>query len=145
MKIKNCYTLFVVVLIFAACKKDGSDEATRPVKFTETTYQNLGTFDNAGHPGYLLTKDAISPNLLSYINTTMPEKDDLRKTHPELLSSSAIADITITQSSDVFITFVSQGTALADAIAFYTYPTNQPLATPKDIKTITYIFPNAGA
>jgi hypothetical protein len=130
-------------LIFNACKKD--DAVTRPVEFPETTYENLGTFDNSGKPDYLLTKDVISANMLSYISSLLPERTDLRNTHPEMLSSSAIADIAITQQSDVFITFVSQGTALSNAIAFYTYPTNQKLASPKDIKKIIYIFPNAGA
>ena len=31
-----------------------------------------------------------------------------------------------------------------NAIAFYTYPTNQPPTKSKDIKEITYFFPSAG-
>src|SRR5690606_13439860 len=78
------------------------------------------------------------------INTTLPEKEDLRTTHPELLNSPTIGDIVITQQSDVFITFVSEGTAYTNTFAFYTYPTNQPPASPSDIKKIYYVFPNAG-
>ena len=61
-----------------------------------------------------------------------------------MLESKAIADIRITQPSDVFITFVSQGGRFTNSIAFYIYPTSQPPASAKDINIITYIFPNAG-
>jgi hypothetical protein len=143
MKMIKHPLLFILVLCLAACKKE--DKAvTKPVEFTETTYLTLGSFDNTGRPDYLVSSDAISSDMLSYISSTLPEKSDLRMTHPEWLSSTATADIAITQQSDVFITFVAQGTAFADAIAFYTYPTNNPPAAPKDLQVVTYFFPNAG-
>jgi hypothetical protein len=61
-----------------------------------------------------------------------------------LFNNPAIGDITITQPSTVYITFVSQGGAENNAIAFYTYPTSQPPTSAKDIKKITYFFPSAG-
>src|SRR6187401_2777114 len=92
--------LFVPLIVFLyACEKK-EQSVTRPVEFTDTKYANLGSFDNAGKPDVLL-KDAISTNIQSFINTTLPENADLRNSHPELLTSSAIADIAITQSSDV--------------------------------------------
>jgi hypothetical protein len=144
MKIKQYTSLFIFILTFIACDKE-KKEVTRPVSFNETTYQNLGTFDDTGKPNNLLAKDAISTALNALLNSTLPERTDLRTTHPELLNSSAIGDVRITQQSDVFITFVSQGAGVSNAVAFYTYPTNTPPASAKDIKTITYIFPNAGA
>ena len=104
----------------------------------------MGTYDSLGKPDYLLTKDSISSTLLSFIRNTLPEGKDLRNSHPELLASSAIGDITITQPSDVFITFVSQTGGYTNSMAFYTYPTTQPPASAKDIQLITYIFPNSG-
>jgi hypothetical protein len=146
MRLNKSFALATLILVTFSCQKTNKDESvTRPVEFTETSYQTMGTFDNFGKPNYLVTKDAISSELQSFINTNLPEHTDLRTSHPELLSSTAIADIAITKQSDVFITFVSQGTGLTDAIAFYTYPTNTHLTSPKDIKTITYFFPNAGA
>ena len=143
MKALKLSSVLVLVLSLCACEKEDKS-VTKPVEFTETTYQNLGTFDNNGRPNYLLPKDAISPNLDTYIDNTLPERTDLRTSHPDLLTTNAIADIAITQSSDVYITYVSQGAGTTNAIAFYTYPTNKPLANAKDIKNITYIFPNAG-
>ena len=139
-----CSVLLGMLTLLNSCEKE-KKEVTRPVEFTSTSYQNLGTFDDTGKPNNLLAKDNVSTGLVSFLNNTLPERTDLRTSHPELLSSTAIGDIRITQSSDVFITFVSQGAGVSNAVAFYTYPTNTPPASAKDIKTITYIFPNAGA
>lgn len=144
MNLKNYAPSVILLLTFVACNKP-EEEVTRPVEFPETSYQTLGSFDNTGKPNYLLPKDAISPGLASFASTTLPQGGDLRTTHPELLSSTALADIAITQSSDIFITYISNGSGTTNAIGFYTYPTNKPLTSAKDIKTITYIFPNAGS
>jgi hypothetical protein len=135
--------LFIIVLAFTACKKEVAP-VTKPVDFTSTTYATLGAYDTSGKPTYLETRDVISAGLMSFAKNTLPEQTDLRVSNPELLTTKAIADIIITQSSEVSVTFVSQGSTVTNAIAFYTYPTNNPPATAKDIKTITYVFPNAG-
>ena len=133
----------LLVLSLCACEKEDKS-VTKPVEFTGTTYETLGTFDNSGKPNYLVTKDVISADLLAFAAQSLPDKD-LRTTNPELLNSSAIGDIDITQSSDVFITFVAQGSvSMRNALGFYTYPTNSSPASSKDIKTITYVFPQAG-
>lgn len=141
---KKLTPLFIALLMLGACKKTQVIPGSVPVKFTSTTYATLGTYDATGKPSYLTTPDVISANLLSFLNSTLPEHIDLRTTHPELLTSSAIADIKITQKSEVSITFLKQGTGISDALGFYTYPTNSPPASAADIKTITYIFPSAG-
>jgi hypothetical protein len=144
MKTINYLSLFISFIMLASCKK--VDKAvTKPVSFTGTTYETLGTFDDFGKPNYLLTKDAISSDMLSFINNLLPERADVRSSHPDLLNSTAIGDIDITQASDVFITFVTQGSGLTNAFAFYTYPTSTPPASAKDIVKIIYAFPNAGA
>jgi hypothetical protein len=128
-----------VIFLVTACRKP----VTKPVKFTSTTYQNLSTFNNEGKPDNLL-EDTISPSLLSFINTSLPDGQNLTKSHPELFTTTANNDILITQHSDVYITFVSESSGATNAIAFYTYPTNQPPQSAKDIEVITYVFPNAG-
>jgi hypothetical protein len=138
-----CIVAALSICLFS-CKKE-DDAVTKPVKFTSTTYDFLGNYDASGKPNYLLAKDPISSDLISFINENLPENIDLRTRRPELLQSSAIADIKVTQQSDIFITYVSQGSAaLTNAIAFYTYPTNNPPASPKDIEKITYVFPHSG-
>lgn len=141
MKLKNFIPLFIVLFTFFACKKE---VLTEEVHFTTTTYQTLGTFDSNGKPDYLLPKDPISNNLMSFVNNTLPEGSDLRKTNPELLTTKAIADIAITKTSDVYLTFIRHGAGNTNAMAFYTYPTGNSPKSAKDIVTITYAFPNAG-
>jgi uncharacterized protein DUF4114 len=140
MKAKSYLFLFITLLVFNACKKD---PVTKPVKFTTTTYENVGAFDNGGTPLNML-KDTISGDLLSFISTILPDGKNLTLSHPELFNNPAIGDITISKPSDVYITFVSGVSANSNSIAYYTYPTDQPPTTSKDIQLITYIFPNAG-
>jgi hypothetical protein len=135
---KNLLSLFIIVLAFQSCKKESNSP------FSATTYETLGSFDADGKPNSLAGRDVISANFLSFVTNTLPEATDLRKSNPTLLTNPAIADIVITKPSDVFITFVAQTTGLTNVFGFYTYPTNNPPITSKDIKTITYVFPNAG-
>ena len=131
--------LFFIFFAFYGCKKNKND-----AKFQTTTYQNLGSFDASGEPGYLATKDTISPALMTYVNSILQNGQNLTKSHPELFTSSTIGDIAVTQASDVFVTFVSQDGGYTNSLAFYTYPTSQPIKSDKDIQVITYIFPNSG-
>jgi len=143
MKIKNYLQLLILLSALSACVK-APKPATRPVEFTGTTYETLGTWDAGGRPNYLAGQDAISPQLLSFINTTLPEGKDLTKSHPELFNNNAIADIKVTQPSDIYVTYVTQSAGQTDVLGFYTYSTSTPPASATEIKKITYIFPNIG-
>lgn len=141
MKTKTYLFLFSLLLMVNACKKA---PVSRPVKFTSTIYKTLGTYDSLGKPNYLVTPDTISPSLISFVNTTLPNGKNLTISHPELFSNTAIADITITRPSDVTVTFVSEGGGYPNSLAFYTYPTNQSPTSAKNISLITYVFPSCG-
>lgn len=140
MKIIKYSFIPTLAVVFLACQKEA---VTKPVQFTGTEYQTLAPFDDAGKPTNV-EKETVSSDLLSFVTTTLPEQKDLRSTNSSLLNGSA-SDINLTKQSEVYLTFVSQGTIYKNAIAFYTYPTATPPASPKDIKTITYVFPNAGS
>jgi hypothetical protein len=142
---KKLSLLLLLLAVLYSCKKEKPAPTSVPVKFTGTAYQTLGAFDNSGKPLTMDTPDVVSYTMLNYIHTTLPEHINLATSRPDLLSSTAIGDIAVTQKSEIDITFVSQGTGYTDAIAFYTYPTNAPPASAADIKSITYIFPNAGS
>jgi uncharacterized protein DUF4114 len=145
---KSTYLLIVLLIINAACKKN--DNTKSPESFASTTYKTLGSYDTTGKP-YNLLKDTISTDYLSFINSILPsadtlpfDKKNLVKSHPELFVSSAMATISLKESSDVYMTFVSQGAGYKNSIGFYTYPTGQPPLISDDVKTITYAFPSAG-
>ena len=140
MKATNYACLFIFIILLNACKKD---PITRPVEFKSTTYQNLVTFNSLGKPDNLL-KDTISPAMLSFINSFLPDGKNFAAAHSELFTSNATPDITPDRRSDVYLTFVSGNAGNSNSIAFYTFPTNQPPANADAIKLITYVFPNAG-
>ncbi|OOQ56705.1 LruC domain-containing protein [Mucilaginibacter pedocola] len=111
---------------------------------TNTSYLYMGAYDNSGVPKYLEpTRDAISADLLSYINASLPETKNVATLHPSYLESSATADLNITQTADVWITFVSEGAGYLNTLGYYTYPTGNAPQSPADIKTVYYMFPNA--
>jgi hypothetical protein len=143
MKLKQL-TFLVIAVTLLSCKKEPATPVTRTVEFNSTNYVTLGTYDTLGKPDYLLTREVISPTLLTYIHNTLTDRVDLRTTNPALLTTNAIADVAIEQPSDVVITFVSQGAGSTSSFAFYTYPTNKAPASTTDIKSITYVFPNSG-
>lgn len=139
---KLALVLFAIPLLFA-CQKEARP-VTKPVYFTETEYKVLAPYDSTtGRPSNL-ENETISSDLLAFIKKNLPEEKDLRSTNPTLLNSNTGTDLHITQKSEVSLTFVSQVTRFRNAIAFYTYPTNNPPTTPKEIKTITYFLPSAG-
>ncbi|MGH2565023.1 MAG: hypothetical protein ACRDE5_10945, partial [Ginsengibacter sp.] len=123
MEIRKYASLFIILVIINGCKKDSY--VTKPVNFTSTVYQTLVPYDSLGKPDSLL-EDTISSDMISFIDSTLPDGKNLTIAHPELFTSTASADIAISKSSDVFITFVSGDAGYSNSIAFYTYPTNQP-------------------
>ena len=74
----------------------------------------------------------------------MKDSRNLTVSNPELFTNNAIADIRIVKPATIYMTFVYQNTSGNSALGFYTYLTNNPPKTAKDIQNITYVFPNAG-
>jgi hypothetical protein len=140
MKKKRYLAVIGLLIAISSCHKD---PVTTPVIFKSTTYTTLSSYDVNGKPDNLL-KETISPDLLNFIDTLLPDGRNLPSSHPELFTNPKIGDITITEPSTVYITFVKEDGENNNALAFYTYPSNNPPTSPKDIKTITYFFPSAG-
>ncbi|MBC7745816.1 MAG: DUF4114 domain-containing protein [Flavobacterium sp.] len=131
--------LFFVATI-SACKKDKLvNGGSTPVYFTTTKYSYLGTYDDTGRPNYLVAPDMVSANLLSFVNDQLPERGDIRNKHPEYLKN---ADLSIAAKSEVFITFVNEGSAFTNSLGYYLFKTGNPPTKPENIENIVYMFPN---
>lgn len=144
---KNKSAFILLILFLASCAKNNvtpQGPGTVPVKFTTTSYQTIAPFNESGLPSNLETPDVISNDLLNFVASTLPNNVNLKTTRPELLSNTAIADIKVTNKTDLYITFVSGVTNFSDAIGIYTYPTNNPPTSATDIKKISIVFANAG-
>lgn len=141
MKPKTYALLVIVILIINACKKDPE---IKPINFPNASYQSLQPYNSKGEPNHLL-KDTIPATILNYVNQTIKKGVNMTISHPEFFTGNTNADLPITKpSTEVFVTFVAGNAAFSNTLAFYTYPTNNPPKSDKDVKLITYIFPNAG-
>lgn len=144
---KNSKLLLIVLLsaVYASCKKPASTSPNVPfqsVSFKATEYKYLGSYGTLGQPlDYKMAPDTLSPALFKFIDSILPAGQDVTKTNPGLLSSNS--DLSMSEKSDVFITFVAEGASQLNTLAFYTYPTINPPKKPTDLQNITYMFPNA--
>ncbi|NEU08826.1 DUF4114 domain-containing protein [Flavihumibacter sp. R14] len=133
---------FMFVFTITSCKKDKGpvNGGSTPVDFVTTKYSYLGEYDEQGRPKNLAEKDIVSSELSNFVTDKLPEKTDVRKTNPDFLKN---ADLTITAKSEVYITFVAEGTGFANSVGYYAYKTGQSPKKPEDIENIVYVFPHA--
>ena len=109
-----------------------------------SAYSYLGTYDAQGKPNYLEpTNEVISASFLANINASLPEGRPVMTYHPDYLASSVETNANVTALADIWFTFVSEGAGYKNSIAYFTYPTNHPPATPADIDSLHIILPNA--
>lgn len=138
---KNILLLLILPLFgITACRKGPINGGSTPVQFKVTKYVNMGTYNDKGVPDYLVAKDQISSSLMSYISTQLPEYSDIRTKNPEYLKN---ADLSVTVKSEVFITFVDEGTEFMNSLGYYLYKTGSSPKRAEDIQNIVYMFPNA--
>lgn len=108
------------------------------------SYDALGTFNSSGVPDYLEPAgDVISTEMLSFINASLPEGRPVPDYHPKYIVESAQTNLIITQTVDVWMTFVHEGAGYKNILGFYTYPTGIPPSSVEDIETVKIAFPNA--
>lgn len=108
-----------------------------------TVVSYFGSYDINGRPTVLAPSDVVSSELLSFINTSLPETKPVPTYHPEYLSGTAETNLNITKTADVWVTFVSEGAGYTNTLGFYKFPTAQPPQTLSDIDTIKIVLPNA--
>ncbi len=104
----------------------------------------MGSYDSYGRPLYREgTQDNISAQMLSDINSNLPEEKNIKNTHPQFISDQASSCLQIVSQSDVYATFISEGSEQLSALGFYSYPTANPPQSSSEISNIKYVFPNA--
>lgn len=131
-------------VVFGGATKQTKFKNLLEPKATNAIYKFLGAYDNQGVPAYLEPEnDPIDVGLLDDINASLPEKKPLPVSHPEFFSEVYDHNVRLLETCDVWVTFVTEGAGYKNVLGFYTYPTNNPPATPADIDSITIIFPNA--
>ncbi|WP_181276731.1 LruC domain-containing protein [Arcticibacter pallidicorallinus] len=103
------------------------------------------SFDELGRP---LDREPVDQRvdmaaLIQHLGNTIPEGSSVPDRHPEFLNTEAPTNLTITRTSDVWITFVHEGAEFLNSLGYYTYPTGQKPTSADQIDTIRMILPNA--
>ncbi|MDP8322902.1 MAG: LruC domain-containing protein [Candidatus Stygibacter australis] len=85
---------------------------------------------------------AIDPELTARISTSLPEQQDLNDTHPQYIADGVEHNLLLDGYSDIWLTFVSEGTEDCSALGFYTYnQADGPPANPASLDHVL-VFPN---
>lgn len=106
-------------------------------------FSYMGTYNALGKPSYLQPNQLMKSAFYAQINAALPENQSVPDVHPEYLNGSTQNNINITQNSNISFTFLNEGSALKNSIAYFTYPTNKPPTSPDQIDFLHIILPNA--
>ncbi len=107
-------------------------------------YQYVSPYNWDGKPNNLVNpSDVVSASFRADITATLPEYRSVPVYNPGLITTGRPEVISLTASSDVWISFVDEGAAYHNALGYYTYPTNTPPVNAPTESQIKIIFPNA--
>ena len=103
----------------------------------------IGNFNNQGVPSYLeVPGDVLSTEFLSDVNSSFPERQPVPANNPQYLASGNQLDVVLTQASDVYVTFVSEGAGYKNVLAYYVYDSNNPPTDASQVDSLFVVFPN---
>lgn len=102
----------------------------------------LGPYDDQGVPLNQSSPAPITAEFLASINDALPEQDPVPQAHPEYLATNNETSVALTDSAEVWITFVHEGAGFRNTFGFYTYEAGNPPSSPAEIDTHTVVFPN---
>ncbi|MDP8220816.1 MAG: LruC domain-containing protein [Candidatus Stygibacter frigidus] len=85
----------------------------------------------------------VTAEMLTRVDTSLPEGVSLPNSHPQYLEDGITTNCIIEDSSDVWVTFITEGAGYKNALGFYTY--DQEEGPPDDPASLEHIllFPNA--
>lgn len=146
LEIKNHSLVFDQKAYIAALSQKSATRALTPNKHKYPDgWKILGDWDEYGTPAYLLPELASpSPTTLYSIKDTYTSvaANEITKRYPEFFDGKMSSDVKIIKPTKVRLAFVSSSAGWNNAVGYFTYPTNQPPTSVKDIQKIL-AFPNA--
>lgn len=149
LELKNQSLSFDQKAYIAALTQKAS--ATRAVTPNKHNYpdgwQILGDWDEYGTPRYLLPELASPPPSTLYsikdiYNSTPVNGKFITQRYPEFFDGTMTSDVKIIKPTKVRLVFINSTAGWDNAVGYFTYPTNQPPTSAKDIQKIL-AFPNA--
>ncbi len=102
----------------------------------------LGTWDIDGVPNYLDVPDVLTPAFTARVLAALPENKAVPVFRPQYINN-ILPVVEVTQTADVWITFVHEGASLKNVLFYYIYDKSTPPATVNDIDSLYTVFPNS--
>ncbi|MCF8253291.1 MAG: LruC domain-containing protein [Bacteroidia bacterium] len=114
-----------------------------PAKFSRK-YLPLG-WNSTGVPNNLITpNDVVSNQLVNDIWAALPSRASVPINHPTWLDDNATKrTLLVTQTADVWVTFITEGAGYRNTLFYYKYAKNNPPASAANIDSLYIIYPNA--
>jgi LruC domain-containing protein len=121
-------------------QRDNS-EYTLPTPTREWSYLEGIQYNNQGVPSPV-DIIPVTAEVLTRLDTSLPEGDPLYETHPQYLADGITTNLVIEDSSNVWLTFITEGAGYKNAVGYYTY--NIEDGPPDDPSSLEHVlvFPN---
>ncbi len=91
-------------------------------------------------PGKIIATD-VEPDVLEELNIVFPERVNFVNQHPYLFADSVNHNIILTEDSEVYLTFVSEGAGLKNSLGYYVYNPSTKKVTVSELN-LNILFPN---
>jgi hypothetical protein len=102
-----------------------------------------GNYDAAGIPFALqASPTTFTSDFWEQLSAALPELKDVRLTNPDYIGDDDRANLRLTQTADVFLTFIHEGTSNRNSVGFFTFSDNNAPQSPTSVTEII-TFPNA--
>lgn len=111
-------------------------------KLNEIKLLTVGSYDSNGILFSTMINQSVSTSLLQDINFALPERIDLRNSHPEYILNGVDTNLKIEAEADVWITFLHEGAGNKNSFGYFTYTDSNKPKTVSEINKIA-VFPNA--
>ncbi len=106
-------------------------------------FRFLGSWDEQGRADYLENeRDTVPSSLIDYVETTLPESISIVDPNTGLFDPEAQLNTILTDSADVWVTYVFEGAGYNNVMGFYTYPKGAAPSTVYDLDSLVILFPN---
>ncbi len=89
----------------------------------------------------VLPRKTFSDRFWNRLSAALPERQDLRTTHPEHITDDAGATVRLRESGEVFLTFLHEGAGYRNSLGYFTFDPDNPPRRMEDIQE-KIVFPN---
>jgi len=112
-------------------------------KMPKAPYATVTTYNEQGVPENITEVDVCPDLLPALFSKALPERNNVMVSNPEYFEVEA-RNIDVVEEGEVSVTFLHEGAGYKNILGYYTYPTNNPPSSGKELEKIV-IFPNASA